>query len=208
MATGRSKPATKQTVTRKAPKKAPAKAQKSISPAPAASSSELDHYRDVFRPFEKALHEMERRMDRLLQEAFAEGHDWIGLPLMHGLSLQPGPQGRPVFQPFGSLGQSLSALQEGWREPFLTWHLDDKKRTLQVRAEMPGVSKDGIKVQVTGDAIEIEGEGDGQKYLATCAPGAHLDPERTSASYDNGVLNLTVHLLKPTRTKPKPVKVK
>ncbi len=193
----------------KARKPARSKPEKATPAVPAApSGAELDHYRDVFRPFETALHEMERRMDRLLQEAFTEGHDWIGLPLMHGLSLQPGPHGRPVFQPFGSLGQSLAALEEGWREPFLTWRLDEKRRTLNVRAEMPGVDKDRIKVQVAGDTIEIEGEGDGQKYLATCSPGVHLDPERTSATYENGVLSLEVNLHKPARARAKSVPVK
>ncbi len=84
----------------------------------------------------------------------------------------------------------------------------------QVQAELPGVKKDDITVQVDGNRVSISAEvrresdpRDGERLLRTervygamarsFALGSELDEQAVQARFDNGVLTLTLPKKQP-----------
>jgi len=88
---------------------------------------------------------------------------------------------------------------------------------LVIRADLPGLSKDDIKVEVSDDAITIEGERKQEKkeeregyYYNECSYGSFYraiplpvgtDASKAAAEFCNGVLEVTVPA--PSRAEPK-----
>lgn len=165
---------------------------------------------DLFREFDHALHEMERRMDRLLKGAF----DGEGLrsPLLQGLLLQPGPDGRLSIQPFGHLQEPLDRFGEGVPEPALSWRLSPDGKALELRAEVPGLRKGDLDVQVHPDYIQIEGrreeKGGGARYSARCQLGRKLQPDGVDARCEDGVLTVRCRLAEPAGASARRVEVR
>jgi HSP20 family protein len=88
----------------------------------------------------------------------------------------------------------------------------------KVAAELPGVGKDDINVQIDGNRVSISAEvkseketRDGERVLRreryrgmvsrSFALANEIDEERASASYENGVLNLTLPKKVPAASK-------
>ena len=84
----------------------------------------------------------------------------------------------------------------------------------QVQAELPGVKKEDINVQVDGNRVSISAEArreaearDGERLLRSerfygamarsFALGSELDEERVQARFENGVLTLTLPKKQP-----------
>lgn len=84
----------------------------------------------------------------------------------------------------------------------------------QVQAELPGVKKEDINVQVDGNRVSINAEArreaearDGERLLRSerfygamarsFALGSELDEERVQARFENGVLTLTLPKKQP-----------
>lgn len=148
----------------------------------------------VFRRMEEEMAEMERRADRLLRDAIESGTPGRAGPFVWGYTIETGPDGEPEVTRFGNLGQSRQALEEGWREPFVTSFVDEDDRTLHVTAELPGVDKSSIDVEVRERELRLKVEGDERKYRKRIAVGEELDPETARASYNNGILEVTCKL--------------
>lgn len=142
-------------------------------------------------PFEE-MRELQRRMNRMMQGF------WGGRPML------PGPE---------------SAIEEYGREPYTDIMEADNEVVLT--AEIPGVKKEDIKINVTGDSIEISAETKkeekkekkgfvrrersyGRYYLKYSLP-ATVNPDKAKASYKNGVLE--VRLPKTEAKKGKSVKI-
>ncbi|HKI19597.1 MAG TPA: Hsp20/alpha crystallin family protein, partial [Isosphaeraceae bacterium] len=86
-----------------------------------------------------------------------------------------------------------------------------------VRADLPGMNKEDVKVEVTEDAITIEGERKNEKkeeregyYYCECSYGSFYraiplpegaEASRATAEFRNGVLEVTVPA--PSRPEPK-----
>jgi HSP20 family protein len=160
----------------------------------------------VWREFEHSMLDLERRMDRVLREAFGEGRETWKLPLLSGLSLQRGPNGIVRFRPFGHLQETVDKILAGWREPVLTWTTDEEKGEVEFRCEVPGLGKDDLKVEVQPESIRVEGTRKDTKYRAECTPGLRLNPEKAEARYEHGILHLKVGLA-PAATKGRTVQI-
>lgn len=157
----------------------------------------------VFRQMEQEMAEMERRANRLLEEAFESGQNGRAGPFVWGYTIESGPEGEPQVQRFGNLGQARQALEEGWREPFVTSVVDEEDHVLRVTAELPGVDKDDIEVEVSQDSVHLQAEADERKYRKQLSVTEDLDPGTAQASYNNGILEITCELAesRPTGTK-------
>ena len=89
-----------------------------------------------------------------------------------------------------------------------------------VRAELPGVDKDNVKVTLDNGILTIKGEKkietkDEKRHRAECLYGSfvrsftlpqHVDVEKVQAGYKDGILNLTIPKLETA--KPKQIEVK
>jgi HSP20 family protein len=98
---------------------------------------------------------------------------------------------------------------------------EDSKEYL-IKAEIPGISKDQVKVSVQNDVLSISGERKYEKeekdkkyhrieraygsFSRSFTIPEDADPEKVSADFQNGLLH--VHLPKTERAKPKSIEVK
>jgi HSP20 family protein len=118
-------------------------------------------------------------------------------------SLGEAPLGRPFLLPSGSLESRLT------KTPIMALHVVEKPEAYEVQAELPGVKKEDIKVEIHDNRVTIsartaseqekkEGERviysertEGQVSRRFTLP-LELDEARSGAKFDNGVLTLTL----------------
>jgi len=122
-----------------------------------------------------------------------------------------------------------------WRRPLTWWRVPtevmgwvpgiemyEKADKVVVRAELPGMKKDEIHVSVVGNTLTISGERKAEaevkeedyyrcelcygKFSRSISLPAGVDTGRVDASYENGILEIT--LPKAEAAKPKRVTVK
>lgn len=129
------------------------------------------------------------------------------------------------FDPFRELDrmteQWLGTEVGGRRTPrFLPMDLFRTDDHYMLYADLPGVDPGSIDIQVDGDVLTIRaqrtlrdddgaqwisGERFGGSYLRRLALGEQVDAERISATYENGVLTISIPLAQ--RTQPRKVLV-
>lgn len=101
--------------------------------------------------------------------------------------------------------------------------LIDKKNTLVIRAEIPGATKDNIKVNVTEDRIDISAKVERKKeekeedyyccertysaWQRTIPLPLKVKSEQAKATYQNGVLEITLPKVEEAKAKRKEIKV-
>ncbi|WP_336035180.1 Hsp20/alpha crystallin family protein [Halobacterium yunchengense] len=62
---------------------------------------------------------------------------------------------------------------------------------LRVIADLPGVEKDDISVQCDGETVTISAHSDAREYDERVSLPGTVDPRSGSASYNNGILEIT-----------------
>ncbi|HXS53383.1 MAG TPA: Hsp20/alpha crystallin family protein [Usitatibacter sp.] len=97
----------------------------------------------------------------------------------------------------------------------------ENENGITLKADLPGVSKEGLSIHVDGDTLAVEGAvslGESReirgvyaeirvaRYRRTFVLGRDLDPEKIDASMKNGVL--TLHVAKREHAKPRRIAVK
>ncbi len=150
---------------------------------------QIDTERSVGRS--EVLTSIRAEMDRMLDQMAQLEDQLLDAPLLQGLSIFPHLGGLEL-RPFGHLLESTT-IEEGWREPFLNWDVEDDKR-LNVKIELPGVKKEDINLDVGPDHLRLECETADCKYKAFLQPGMSLDPGHVNARYEDGLLKLRIDL--------------
>ena len=178
-----------------------------------------DPFRRTFDEFSREFQRMERMMDELwsggaaaaqsLPPTATEGETTVYGPYYYGYSMTVGPDGKPQVRQFGNFtpsgpgGLLTEGTPGGVREPEVDALVDSKKGVLRMAAEMPGVTKEDVKVSATEDSVTISAERGEKKYHAEVRLPAEIEPDSTEASYNNGVLELTAKLRAPETKKQK-----
>ena len=120
---------------------------------------------------------------------------------------------------FLALNRLFDVTAEGFWAPLLD--VEESRDEVIVRAELPGLKKEGIKLQVEGDLLVLSGERKaesenkekivhrlervyGQFQRAVQLP-SEVDGSRAAAAYEAGVL--TIRLPKREEVKPKEITV-
>jgi HSP20 family protein len=115
--------------------------------------------------------------------------------------------GRPTSRRLLSSGERGAVVPTVNREPFIDVMENDKE--IIATAEMPGLEKKDIKINVTEDMLEISAETkqeekkeekgyiyrerrSGSYYRAISLPSP-VDPDNSKATYENGVLEIKMH---------------
>ena len=125
----------------------------------------------------------------------------------YGYQMTVGPDGKPHVREFGNVRPTNRGTPEiGSREPFVETLIDEKDGVLKVVAEMPGVQKEDIKLEVTHNALNIKAQNGERKYDTEVPLSAAVDASSTKASYNNGILEVKLKVTSPP--KPKGVSVK
>jgi HSP20 family protein len=140
---------------------------------------------DIFDEFRR----LEESMNRMFEEIW-------GIPVNRSLLL-PGER---------TLLPSRTETIERYRKPFIDVAETDKDIT--ATAEMPGLEKSDIKINITEDRLEISAETkkeeekkekgyiykerkSGSYYRSISLPST-VDPDNAKAAYNNGVLQITM----------------
>ncbi len=159
-------------------------------------------FKDMDREFSEA-EEMLNRMFRTVREMNASDLDDA---FYYGYQITVGPDGRPRVREFGNVRPSARGLVEKsrTREPLVDTAVNED--TLTITAEMPGVTKQDIKVSV-GDCVTIHAEKGEKKYHTEIPIDLALDDKSAKATYSNGILELKIKLKEPPKPKATEVKV-
>ena len=161
--------------------------------------------------------EMMREMDRMMQEAFKNFEKQVPKnlvkerklddgstvremgPIVYGYSVKIGPDGKPQVRKFGNidafpnlLGGGLAVKEE--REPLV----DVIKGSDDVRviAELPGVSKEDLRLTADENTVTIESMAGQHCYKKTVDLPEPVDPKTAKSSYKNGILEAVFKLRK------------
>lgn len=113
-------------------------------------------------------------------------------PFVYGYSVTIGPEGKPVFREFGNVKPSLTggklSLRDE-REPLIDVISSDDE--VKVIAEIPGVSKENIKVTAAENNITLDTETPERKYHKETELTDTIDPNSAKSTYKNGILEIT-----------------
>jgi HSP20 family protein len=163
---------------------------------------EWDEFDNLFqrmmRPF--------KELDQVRDEMKGSGNTQTFGPYYYGYSMTIGPDGKPVVKEYGNIRPGLLPSAEN-REPLADVIVDDKEKVLKVVAEMPGVEKKDIKIEVVGRAINIDAEHADRKYHTRIPIKQKVDEDSVKATYANGILEVKFKLREEDRPKGKTVTV-
>lgn len=166
---------------------------------------------DIFRQMEQEMADFERRFDQMLEASRESDTGSTGQqrgPYVYGWTVQVGPDGVPRVRQFGNTEQVAGTLEEGWREPFVTQFFDEDKSVIRLTAELPGIQKENIDVKTFPDGVTIEATGEDRKYRTEVPVERELDPETADASYNNGILEVTIQLAEHERREGRSVDIR
>jgi len=114
-----------------------------------------------------------------------------GMKGVYGFSIKTAVGGEPVVETFGNIKKSPEGpVVEEEREPLTD--VFDEKGEVVVIAEIPGVSEDGISVDLKGDILEISAAGKNRKYRKEVLLPVQVKKETLSYAYKNGILEVRV----------------
>ncbi len=132
-----------------------------------------------------------------------------------GYSAYVGPDGIPHVKTFGNVEalepvgpERLEPPEPGdARKPYADVLVDEKRGELIVTAEMPGIEKKDVKLNATEREIEISAETKDRKYHNKVPLETDIEPENTSATYNNGILEIKAPLKGPGKSQGHDIKV-
>jgi HSP20 family protein len=177
---------------------------------------------DIFKGFEETQREIEREFadieknmpkDLVREYKTPEGGTVreVG-PMVYGYSMTIGPDGRPKVREFGNVkrlsGPGFRGLRPeiaGEMEPMIDVISTDKE--VKVTVEMPGVSKENIRIDAFDSTVEVKSEDPQRKYHKTIDLPEEADIETAKSNYNNGILEITFKKKKETKPKGKEIKI-
>jgi HSP20 family protein len=141
-------------------------------------------------------------------------------PIVYGYSMTIGPDGKPHVKEFGNvkslgnggsssrnIGQYIGKPQiSAEREPLSDVTTTDKE--VKVVLEMPGISKEDIKINTYEQKVEIKTADNAErKYHKVLNLPKEADIETARSTYNNGILEVTFDKKKETTSKGKEIKI-
>jgi HSP20 family protein len=169
---------------------------------------------DWLRGFDEMRHEMEhvfeetiQDIERIPKELVREYETTAGRtareigPLVYGYSYTVGADGKPQFREFGNIRPLQRSLRGGKprvdapmltaeREPLADVTTTNKE--VKVTVEMPGITKQDIKVSAYEGAVEVSTiEKAKRKYRRIIDLPSETDIETARSTYSNGILEIT-----------------
>jgi HSP20 family protein len=154
---------------------------------------------EMRREFERDFEGIEKRIPKDLVREYTtpEGGKVreVG-PMVYGYSVTVGLDGKPRISQFGKLKPSRFGIG-GFTKPEISGEIEplvDVTKTdkeVKVVVEMPGVSKDKIKVNAYDNKAEVKSEDPQRKYHRTIEIPPETDIATAKSVYNNGILEIT-----------------
>jgi HSP20 family protein len=110
---------------------------------------------------------------------------------VYGFKISTLMGGKPIIETFGNVKETAKGpVVEEVREPIVD--VFDEKDHILVIVELPGVSKDNIKVEVSGDILNITTSGKTRQYAKEILLPYKVKSETLKTAYKNGILEITL----------------
>jgi len=170
----------------------------------------------IMRELERDIEEEFRMLsERIPPELMRERRTKEGVikeigPIVYGYSITIGPDGKPVIREFGNIkpgtltGRAAPQLRPE-REPLVD--VIEEEKQIRVVAELPGVNKEDIELNVDENLLTIRVDTERRKYYKEVNLPAPVDPNTAKASYNNGVLEVVMTKKEETTRKGHRIKV-
>lgn len=183
--------------------------------------------------FDRMFAEMELMMERVRNDPNFQS----GKPLYYGYTMELGPDGKPEIKEYGNFRpenrpmlETASNDNEGKKiscgcanpiqadniqdaqlsdrdECYACTMYDEKTDSLKVHADIPGVSKEDIELELDGRRLILNAKNENRNYHSEIYLEKDVNENSISAEYRNGVLEITLKCKKPKKQKNKKIKV-
>jgi HSP20 family protein len=168
-------------------------------------------FRDrFFEQIDKEFSEAEDMLNRMFRTVRETGTTQSEtFPYFYGYQITVGPEGKPHIREFGNVRPSSKGLieQSTVRQPLVDTTFNEKENIMVITAEMPGITKEDVKVSMEEGLVTIHAEKGNKKYHTELPVDKELDTDSTKASYINGILELKIQFKKASKPKSKDIKV-
>ena len=173
-------------------------------------------FRNFFGDIDREFSQAEEMLNRvfntaqsispLTADSFREASTF---PYYYGYQITVGPDGKPHVREFGNIKPGSKGLvqQSNTREPLVDTSIDEKNNSLTITAEMPGISKEDIKLNASDKQIIIHAEKGDKKYHTEIPLNIEIEDTSAKATYSNGILELRLRLKDPLKSKGKDIKI-
>lgn len=149
-----------------------------------------DIWNDLFGGFES----LNRRVEDMFRQMDMSGPDIK----TYGYTMYQGPDGVRHVREFGNTGSKMGILGPGdGRDPFTD--VTEEDSIVRAVAEIPGVAKEDIHLVCTGNMLSIEVDSPKKKFTKDLALPCEVDVDSAKAEYNNGLLEVTLDKLSPSR---------
>jgi HSP20 family protein len=151
---------------------------------------------DINKLFERMLRNMGITIDD------ANVQSWS-----YGYSMTTGPDGKPIIREWGTgLPNGSNPLKPQpyipeTPEPLSQVDIDPEKMEVRVIVEMPGFTKESIKITGTENQLQLNASYETRQIETSIPIKAKVDPKSANAKYKNGVLDIVLKLVEPPKPK-------
>jgi HSP20 family protein len=147
----------------------------------------------------KGLGNLIELASKLNEEGINKSGEIKGLPKdvkgVYGFKISTLSGGKPIIETFGNVKEtSKGPVVEEIREPIVD--VFDEKGHILVIVELPGVSKDKIKIEINGDILNLSTTDKGRQYAKEILLPHKVNAETMKSAYKNGILEITLEKLK------------
>ena len=155
-------------------------------------------FEEMRRGMERMFEETIRDIDQVPKELVREFETLRGKvrevgPLVYGYSVTVGPDGKPKVREFGNVRSPVGLAPPSLtaeREPLAD--VIPSEKDIKVTVEMPGISKQDIKINAYDGSAEVSTtETAYKKYRRTIELPQDADVETAKSTYTNGILEIT-----------------
>jgi len=110
---------------------------------------------------------------------------------VYGVRVRTLADGRPSIQPFGNIKKTPKGpVVEEVREPIVD--VFDNPEEIHIVAEMPGIEEQDVNLDVKGDILNINAEGESRKYQKEVLLPRPAKEEDMIWTYKNGILEIKI----------------
>lgn len=163
----------------------------------------------IFEELDKEFSDAEQMLSRMFRTVREPNANFDTFPYYYGYQITVGPDGKPRIREFGNAIPASSGLmqQTNVRQPLVDTSYEEKDNSLTITAEMPGITKQDIKLEVADGLITIHAEKGDKKYHTEIPVQDELDQDSAKATYTNGILELKIKSKRSPRAKAKEIRV-
>ena len=116
----------------------------------------------------------------------------------YGYSMTTGADGKPVVKEWGSDSPQAPLREHHNDEPLSQVDVDRANNTVRVIVELPGLAKESIRITGTETSIRVTASNELRNIDTEIPVSAKVDPKTARATYNNGVLDVTLELIEET----------